>query len=77
MQMENNEMSPGQWALTLFLTNLPMIGIVLLIVWAVGNDDNVTRRNFAKGALILYAIIISLAIMFFIFGGLAILGLSY
>lgn len=75
--MENNEMSPKDWVLTLFLTSLPMVGFILLIVWAVGDDSNLTRKNFAKGSLILYAIILSLTIIFFIFGGLALLGLNY
>ena len=70
-------MSPKDWVLTLFLTSLPMVGFILLIVWAVGDDSNLTRKNFAKGSLILYAIILSLTIIFFIFGGLALLGLNY
>ncbi len=69
-------MSPGQWALTLFLTSLPMIGFILLIVWAVGDDSNLTRKNFAKGSLILFAIAISLTILFLVFGGLAFLSLG-
>ena len=75
--MENNEMSPGQWALTLFLASLPMIGFILLIVWAVGDDSNLSRKNFAKGSLILYVIFLSFGILFLIFGGLALLGLNY
>jgi len=75
--MENNEMRPQDWALTLFLTSLPVVGFILLIVWAVGDDSNLTRKNFAKGSLILYAIILSLTIAFFIFGGLALLGINY
>ena len=75
--MENKEMSPSDWVLTLFLAGLPMVGFILLIVWAVGDDSNITRKNFAKGSLILYAIVLSLTIVFFIFGGLALLGLSY
>ena len=75
--MENKEMSPSDWVLTLFLVSLPLIGFILLIVWAVGDDSNLTRKNFAKGSLILYAIILSLTIVFFIFGGLALLGLNY
>ena len=74
--MENKEMSPGQWAITLFLTNLPLIGIVLLIVWAVGSDENLSRKNYSKGALILYAILFALMIMVVIFGGLAFLGFA-
>lgn len=74
--MENNEMRPGQWALTLFLASLPMIGFILLIVWAVGDDSNLSRKNFAKGSLILYVIFLACGIMFLIFGGLALLGLN-
>lgn len=76
--MENNEMSPGQWALTLFLSNLPLIGLVLLIVWAVGDDSNVVRKNYAKGALILYAIVLAITMMvFFTIGGAIFSALNY
>jgi len=74
--MENKVMSPGEWALTIFLTGLPLIGLVLLIVWAVGDDSNLSRKNYAKGSLILYAIAIAFGIVFLVFGGLAIFGLS-
>ncbi|WBL24617.1 hypothetical protein [Zunongwangia sp. HGR-M22] len=71
---QSNYISPKKWALYIFVAGVPFIGIVMLLVWAFGADLNHTRSNWAKGMLLLYAIFIILAIIFFVFlGGMAIL----
>jgi len=67
--MSNSEMSPKDWALTLFLTGLPVIGLILLFIWAFGSGANPVKMNYAKGALILTAIIIVLYILIFMIFG--------
>ena len=47
--MEEKPMKPIDWAITLFVVNLPLIGIIMLFVWAFGNQDNQTREQDAKG----------------------------
>ncbi|MDN3594780.1 hypothetical protein [Zunongwangia endophytica] len=69
-----NYISPKKWALYVFVAGLPFIGIIMLLVWAFGGDLNHTRRNWAKGMLLLYVILIILSIIFFVFlGGVALL----
>jgi len=53
--MENNEIKPVDWAITLFVASLPLIGLVLLFVWAFGDNSNPIKQNFAKGYLLFLA----------------------
>ncbi len=55
--------SIGDWVVTLIVTSIPVIGFIMLIVWAVDTNTPKSKANFAKASLILYA----LAIAFFIF----------
>ena len=61
-----------EWALNIFLAGLPLIGLILLLVWAFNDSGNIHRKEWAKGMLLIYLIIIILWILFmFVFGGLA------
>ena len=42
----------GQWMLYLFVTYLPIIGIVMLFVWAFGDSSQKNRANWAKAQLL-------------------------
>lgn len=74
--MDENEiksfmMKPIDWAITIFVINLPLIGLIMLFVWAFSNDGNLVRQNFAKGYLLF--MLLALVIAFFIllsFGGM-------
>ena len=70
MEQQNTQiMSVKDWVITLLLTAIPLVGIILLFVWAFGNDGNQIRQNWAKGNLILAGIILGLyllvAVLFF------------
>lgn len=53
------------WALWMFLTCIPLVNLILLIVWAVDKEpENIVRRNFARGYFIIMLIGIILAIIF-------------
>lgn len=64
MEQQNTPQAPlmsvKDWVITVLLTAIPLVGIVLLFVWAFGNDGNQTRANWAKGNLIVAAIMIGL-----------------
>ena len=67
-------MSVGDWVLTLFLTSIPVIGIVLLFVWAFGDNQKIDRANYSKATLIWLAIGLIIGFVFLLFfGGLALL----
>ncbi len=71
MEQQNTPqiMSVKDWVVTLLLTCIPLVGIILLFVWAFGNDGNKIRQNWAKGNLIVAAIVLTLyliiALLFF------------
>ncbi|HUH26476.1 MAG TPA: hypothetical protein VLY87_07600 [Flavobacterium sp.] len=64
MEQQNTPQAPlmsvKDWVITVLLTAIPLVGIILLFVWAFGNDGNQTRANWAKGNLIVAAIMIGL-----------------
>jgi len=73
--VENNRtLDAKEWALTIFVSSLPLIGIIMLLVWAFSEDGNIHKKNWAKGSLILWLIGIIIAMTFlFMFGGIAIM----
>ncbi|WGK65428.1 hypothetical protein [Croceiramulus getboli] len=68
-------MTYKDWALNIFLASLPLIGFILLLVWAFGDDSNPTRKEWAKGYLFIFLIYLIIIILFMVlFGGLAAFG---
>jgi len=61
--MEERPMKPIDWAITLFVVNVPLIGLIMLFIWAFGNQHNQTRANFAKGYLLIMVFWIGLALI--------------
>lgn len=74
MEQQNTSkaMTVKDWVITVLLTSIPLVGIILLFVWAFGDDGNQTRSNWAKGNLLAAAILIALWLLFILpFFGLA------
>lgn len=69
-----NEMTVGQWVLTIFLSGLGIIGIILLFIWAFGSEPNIAKKNYAKAMLIWEAIILGLSLLYVI--GMCVCGMS-
>lgn len=66
-------MSVGDWMITMLITAIPIVGLVMLFVWAFGDNENPTKSNWAKASLIWYLIMfgfvfIIYAIIFAVFG---------
>ena len=67
----NRTLDPKEWALTIFISSLPIIGFIMILVWSF-SDGNIHRKNWAQGTLILWVIALAIALAFlFLFGGLA------
>lgn len=68
-QQEQQQSAPvmklGEWLITILITAIPIVGIIMLFVWAFGGNTNPNKSNFAKAALIWTAIIM---IIYFIIG---------
>jgi len=67
----NREVTVGDWVITIFITAIPIIGFIMLFVWAFGGGTNVNKANWAKATLIWFVIVVGLYILFFAFLGLA------
>lgn len=63
-------MSIGQWIGTFLLTAIPLVGFILIILWAVGDGTNPNKKNWARASLILMAIFLVLGILFFVLFGI-------
>ena len=76
--MENQTQSKSvlsiqDWVITLIIAAIPMVGFIMLFVWGFGSGTNENKANFAKAALIVYAIMIGLYILFMMAFGAALL----
>ena len=58
----------GDWFLTQLLLFIPIVNIVMLCVWAFGNETPESKSNWAKAQLIWMAIGIGLSILFAVLG---------
>lgn len=54
----------GDWVITLLITAIPLVGFIMLFVWAFSGGTNPSKANWAKAALIWFAIIIIIWILF-------------
>ena len=62
-------MSVKDWLYTLLILAIPLVGFIMLFVYAFGSDQNENRQNWAKAQLIIMAIIVTLVMIFFIVFG--------
>lgn len=54
------------WVITLLISFIPVVGFVMLFVWAFGSSENPNKANWAKATLIWYAI--GLVLLFLLWG---------
>jgi hypothetical protein len=75
LSSENNGvLSVKDWAITIFITGLPLIGLIMLFVWAFDDNTNINKKNWAKVNLLIMLIFFLIVMSFlFLFGGLALL----
>ena len=69
--MENqNDQAPvmrfGEWFVTILIASIPIIGQVMLFVWAFGGGNNPNKSNWAKAVLVWAAIAIVLYVFLFV-----------
>ncbi|NLW88968.1 MAG: hypothetical protein GXY43_04495 [Clostridiaceae bacterium] len=59
--------SIGDWIITFILSGLPVIGFIMLIVWAFGSDAPQSKKNWARASLILGLIGFAIVILLYVF----------
>jgi hypothetical protein len=60
----NSPMSVGAYVGTLILSGLPIVGFILLLVWAFSTGININKRNLARAILIMYLIMAAIYVIF-------------
>jgi len=58
-------MTIGDWLITIIITYIPFVGLIMLFVWAFGDGAHPSKKSWAQATLIMVAIMIVLAILFF------------
>lgn len=72
IELENSNQKPmsvKDWLITLLIMAIPLVGFIMLFVYAFSDSENVNRKNWAKAQLIVMAIVIGLVLLFFILFG--------
>lgn len=77
IQKDTQPLSVKDWLITLIIAAIPLIGFIMLFVWAFSSDTNVNKANWAKAALILFAIGIVLSILLSVVFGVGLLALFF
>ena len=69
MKKDNNYLSVGSWMLIMFVTAIPCVGFIMIIVWALVGE-NETRKNYFRAIIAwfliitaIYGVIISLGML--------------
>lgn len=72
METQNDQIvKTGDWVLTLLICAIPLVGFIMLFVWAFSGGTNPNKANFAKACLIWLAISVFLTVFLFVIFGAA------
>ena len=58
-------MSIGDWIITFIITYIPLVGFIMLFVWAFGDGTHPSKKTLAQATLIMMVIVVVLMIIFF------------
>ena len=61
----------GEWMITLLLTAIPCVNLIMLLVWAFGGGAKKSKSNWAKATLIFMLISLAISLILGIIMGLA------
>ena len=70
---ENKAMSVGEWMVTMLVTAIPLVGFIMLFVWAFSDGTNPNKKSWARASLVFFAIII---VLYFVVGAAALVGMA-
>ncbi|MBN2768761.1 MAG: hypothetical protein JXQ68_06620 [Campylobacterales bacterium] len=54
-------LSVKSWLGTLIISMIPLVGLIMLLVWAFGSDVHPSKANWAKALLLLTVILLALS----------------
>lgn len=66
-------MTTKDWLITIIISCIPLVGIIMLFVWAFGSDTPETKGNWAKAMLLFFVLMIVLWIVISLVFGAALI----
>ncbi|MAY82716.1 MAG: hypothetical protein CMP59_01145 [Flavobacteriales bacterium] len=63
--------STTDWFITILIASIPIVGFIMLFVWAFGSETKPSKANWAKATLLWYLVGIGLFIMALSLGAFA------
>lgn len=54
----------GDWIVTMILSGIPIVGLIMILVWAFGGGAKPSKKNYARAVIIMAIIGIVLGIVF-------------
>ena len=68
-QSQAQVLTVKDWIITILITSIPLVGFIMLFVWAFGSNENPNKANWAKASLIWVAI--GMVLAFLLWGTIA------
>ena len=68
-QRQFKSLTVGDWLITFLIQAIPVVGFIMLFVWAFGGDTHPSKKTWAQATLIFMAIVVVLTIIVFILIG--------
>ena len=65
-QQDSTPMSMKDWFITLLISYIPLVGFIMLLIWAFDSSTNVNKKNWAKASLIWMVVAVGIAIIIFL-----------
>lgn len=65
LQQQYKPMTIGDWLITFLIQIIPLVGFIMLFVWAFGDGTHPSKKSWAQASLIWMLIMIVLVIIFF------------
>ena len=61
--VSSETVSMGEWIVTMILSSIPLIGLIMILVWAFGGGAKPSKKNYARAMIIMAIIGIVLGII--------------
>jgi len=66
---DSNYISLGSWMWMMFVTAIPVVGVIMVFVWAF-TGENESRKNYYRAILVWVLVLIALMVGLIVAGGL-------
>lgn len=69
-QRQFKSLTIGDWLITFLIQAIPIVGFIMLFVWAFGGDTHPSKKTWAQATLIFMVVVVFTIILFILLGGI-------